>query len=117
MGTFSNMITATFSSPSEQPAAALAHWRATPPAWLPSQYREIDDSYNSVTWEWRHTQWGMKLVSLNGLLGGATSYRITALFESDGGFGSRITVNGAPDDKTQAAIEAAAQSFLVGGAI
>jgi hypothetical protein len=117
MGTLSNMITAQFSSPSEQPAAALAHWRATPPAWLPGDYREIDDSYNSVTWEWRHTQWIMKLVTLNGLLGGTTCYRITALFESDGGFGSRITVDGNPDDKTQAAIESAATSYQVGGTI
>ena len=117
MGTLSNMITAQFSSSNEQPDAALAHWRATPPEWLPKQYREVEDSYNSVTWEWRHTQWIMKLVTLNGLLGGATCNRITVLFQSDGGFGSKITVDGNPDDKTQAAIEAAAKSYQVGGTI
>jgi hypothetical protein len=117
MGSLSSMLTAQFSDPREQPAAALAHWRATPPEWLPARYGEIEDSYNSVTWEWRHVQLMMRIIPFAGWFGGATCYRITALFESDGAFGSRITVNGTVDERTQDSIEAAAEHFQLGGTV
>ena len=117
MGSLSSSLTAQFSARGEPPGSALARWRATPPAWLPAHYGEIEDSYNSVTWEWRHKQLSMKLLPFSGVFGGATCYRITALFEDDGAGGSRVTVNGQADQKTQAAIGEAAESFLVGGTV
>ena len=59
----------------------------------------------------------MKLVTLGGLLGGASVYRITAIFEDDGTRGSLITVNGAADVKTRAAIAAAADHVFAGGLV
>lgn len=117
MCALSSNLTAHFSEPREQPNAAMAHWRTTRPAWLPAHYKEIDTSYNSVTWEWRHVGWPMRIIPFAGFLSGATCYRITALFESDGGFGSSITVNGQADLKTQDAISSAAQQYEPGGAI
>lgn len=117
MCALSSNLTAHFTEPHEQPDAAMAHWRTNRPAWLPDHYREIDNSYNSVTWEWRHIQWFMRFIPFAGFFGGATCYRITALFESDGAFGSSITVNGQADLKTQEAISSAAQQYEPGGAI
>ena len=117
MGSISSILTAHFHEPHEQPAAALAHWRTTRPDWLPEHYREIEDSYNSVTWEWRHIQPAMRVIPFAGFFGAATCYRMTALFESDGAFGSSITVNGQCDEKTQKAIETAAEAFQVGGVV
>jgi hypothetical protein len=96
-------------------ACCIGAWRTSRPAWLPSHYREVEVSYNSVTWEWQHKQLAMKLLPFRGLFGGNTCYRITAFFESDGAFGSHVTVNGQADEKTQAAIAAAAESFQPGG--
>jgi hypothetical protein len=117
MSAISSTLTASFSAPGEPPATALARWRKTPPDWLPGRYKEIQDSYNSVTWEWRHVLMSMKLVSLGGLLGGATVYRITAIFEDDGARGTLITVNGAADVKTRAAITKAADHVFAGGLV
>ena len=117
MGSLSSILTAQFNEPRDQPATALARWRANRPSWLPSHYREIEDSYNSVTWEWRHIQWLMRVIPFAGFFGAATCYRITALFESDGGFGSHITVNGQADEKTLEAIRAAAEHFALGGTV
>jgi len=118
MSAISSTLSASFSAPGEPPAAALARWRKTPPDWLPAHYKEVDDSYNSVTWEWRHVQATMKLVTFGGLLpGAATAYRITAMFDDDGARGSRITVNGAADVKTRAAIAAAADQVFSGGLV
>jgi hypothetical protein len=116
MPSITSTLSANFSAPGEPPASALRRWRETPPDWLPSRYREIDDSYNSVTWEWRHTQLAMKLV-LGGLFGGATSYRLTSLFEDDGSGGSLVTLNGQADADTRAAIRAAADSYFEGGLV
>ena len=115
MATYSNAFTAHFSAPHDPPAAVLAQWRATRPTWLPSRYSEIDDSYNSVTWQYSHTQLLMKLVTFGGLLGGSTVYRITALFEEDGASGSAITVNGQADKYTLGAIKEAAEVYVPGG--
>jgi hypothetical protein len=38
-------------------------------------------------------------------------------FESDGGLGSDITVNGQADEKTQDAIRAAAEHLALGGTV
>jgi hypothetical protein len=99
------------------PQQALAQWRANRPAWLPSRYREIEDSYNSVTWEWRHIGALMKLVTFGGILGGQTVYRITVLFTPDQFGGSQVTVNGTADLDTRHAIEAAAKGFEEGGLV
>ena len=117
MPTLSNQFTARFRETTEQPAAALARWTETHPAWLPEAYEVIDGSYNSVTWEWRTKQFVMKILPFSGLFGGKTAYRITAHFESDGGLGSVVTVVGQADDKTRAEIQAAAENYLVGGAV
>jgi hypothetical protein len=117
MPSISSSLTARFSARTEPPASALARWRKTPPDWLPSRYVEVDDSYNSVTWEWRQQQAMMRLVTLNGLLGGVTCYRLTALFEDDGSGGSRITLDGQADRATRAAIVAAADSVFEGGLV
>ena len=109
----SSGITAHFSAPGDPPSSALARWRATPPDWLPSRYGEVEDSYKSVTWEWRHTGLAMKLVG-GAMFGGRTVYRITALFDDDGAGGSRITVNGQADEETRAAIAAAADTVFGG---
>jgi hypothetical protein len=111
-----NRLTARFAAPGEPPMQALARWRSSRPEWLPAAYREIEDSYKSVTWEWRHTGALMKLVG-GGLFGGQEVYRITALFDDDGAGGSRITVNGQADEDTRAAIRAAAESYVEGGIV
>jgi hypothetical protein len=115
--TISTTLTARFTAPSEPPEAALARWRAHRPEWLPDHYHEIDESYNSVTWEWRHTPLSMRLVPFAKMFGGQTAYRITALFEGDGRLGTRITVNGSCDDQTHAAIAAAAEEVIEGGVV
>jgi hypothetical protein len=99
------------------PQQALAQWRADRPAWLPARYREIEDSYTSVTWQWRHVGAVMKLVSFGGLLGGQTVYRITAVFSPDQVGGSLVTVNGTADPETRHAIDVAAQGFEEGGLV
>ena len=114
MPSITSTLTARFSATGESPASARERWRATTPDWLPRRYGEIDDSYNSVTWQWKHTQLVMKLVA-GGLFGGTTAYRLTALFEDDAAGGSRITVNGQADADTRAAIQAAADSYFEGG--
>lgn len=116
MGALTTDLTAQFSVPGQQPNATLAKWRAKQPDWLDSSYKEINDSYNSVTWEMRHTQFLMKLVG-GKFVGGSTVYRITALFDDDGFGGSRITVNGSADKRTRAAIKEAADSFVEGGLV
>jgi hypothetical protein len=116
-GSISSALTARFSAAGEPPAAALAKWRANRPGWLPDRYEEIEDSFESVTWQWRHEQLAMKLIPFSGFFGGATSYRITALFQDDGAGGSRITVNGEADSDTRAAIGAAAESVAEGGIV
>src|SRR5436305_13222145 len=98
MAGISNTITAKFSAPGEAPPQALARWRSDRPDWLPDEYKEIEDSYKSVTWEWRHTGLAMKLVG-GGFFGGSEVYRITALFNDDGARGPAITVNGQVDDR------------------
>jgi hypothetical protein len=117
MSAISSTLTARFSAPGEPPAASLARWRESPPAWLPECYKEIDRSYNSVTWEWRHTPLSMKLTVIGKWFGGETSYRLTALFLDDGAGGSKITVNGGCDDDTHAAIRAAAEQVVEGGVV
>jgi hypothetical protein len=114
--TLSNTITAKFSAPGEAPMQALARWRSTRPDWLPDHYKEIEDSYKSVTWEWRHTPMSMKLVG-GGLFGGRSVYRITASFSDDGAGGSAITVNGQADDHTYKAIVEASDSYAAGGIV
>jgi hypothetical protein len=116
-GATSSALTARFSVAGEPPATALAKWRTTRPAWLPGRYEEIEDSFDSVTWQWRHKQAAMKLIPFSGFFGGATVYRITALFQDDGAGGSRITVNGEADPDTRAAIGAAAESVFEGGIV
>ena len=75
----------------EPPAAALAGWRRQRPEWLADHYQQIDESYNSITWEWRHTPLSMKLVPFAGAMGATTVYRLTALFQDDGaGGGARL---------------------------
>lgn len=110
----STIFTAYFDIP-EPPDKGLAKWRAGHPDWLPARYKEIEDSYNSVTWEWRHLQGIMALVTFGGLLGGATVYRVTALFEPNAYGGSHVTVNGTADVDTRQAIARAAKEFDVGG--
>ncbi len=113
MGAISSGLTARFSAPNESPASALARWRSTRPAWLPDRYKEIEDSCKSVTWEWRHTGLMMKMVA-GGPFGGRTVYRLTALFDDDGAGGTVVTVNGQADEKTRAAINAAADTVFEG---
>jgi hypothetical protein len=110
----SAQLTARFSA-RESPASALAKWRATHPDWLPDHYEQIDESYNSITWEWRHTPMSMKFVPFGAALGGRTVYRLTALFQADGAGGSRITVNGSCDQDTHRAIHAATTDLQEGG--
>src|SRR3954469_16922568 len=115
--TISSGFTAKFGGNYGDPAGStLASWRATPPPGLPSKYEEIEDSYKSVTWEWRHTPLSMKLVG-GGFFGGRSVYRITALFEDDGRGHVTITVNGTADDETQKGIEAAAEQYFAGGIV
>ena len=116
MSAISSGLTAHFSAPGEPPARALAQWRSERPSWLPSKYDEVEDSYKSVTWEFRHTPLSMKLVG-GGFFGGRTVYRLTAMFDDDGRGGSKITVNGAADDETREAIRAAAEDFFEGGIV
>jgi hypothetical protein len=117
MATLSDQFMAHFRLTNLQPAAALAQWTETHPGWLPEDYKVIDGSYNSVTWQWLTKQFVMKLLPFSSLFGGQTAYRITAQFESDGGLGTVVTVNGQADDKTRAAIQASAENYLVGGAV
>jgi len=113
----STSFSAQFKS-ADPPDRALAQWRATRPDWLPPKSKEIQDSYNSVTWEWRHTSLMMRLVTFNGLLAlGASVYRVTALFAADELGGSKITVNGMADVKTREAIQHAALGFEAGGLV
>jgi hypothetical protein len=115
--TISSSLTATFSAPGEAPAAALASWRSDRPAWLPDHYQQIDESYDSLTWEWRRTPMSMKLVPFAKFFGGQTAYRLTAVFQDDGAHGSRITVDGSCDDGTHKAIAAAAEKVVEGGVV
>jgi hypothetical protein len=108
-------MTATFTAPSERPEVALASWRANRPAWLPDHYKEINDSYESVTWEWRHKEGMMKVIPGAKFFAGEACYRITALFKSDGHFGSVITVNGDADRHTREALSQAAEKYVEGG--
>ena len=108
MASITSTLTAVFHEPALAPSIALGRWRNSPPQWLPRKYQEVDDSYNSVTWEWRHTGF---------LSPGATVYRVTALFDDDGSGGSRITVNGQADQKTRQAMAAAAVQVFDGGLV
>jgi len=119
VGAISTGLTARFTEPGERPQAARERWKKERPAWLPDHYRELEElaSYNSITWEWRHTQASMKLVLFSRFFGGQTVYRITALFEDDGRFGSIITVNGLADPKTRTAIQEAAEGYYAGGVV
>jgi hypothetical protein len=99
------------------PDKALAQWRADRPPWLPSRYQIIEDSYNSLTWEWSHVGALMKIVTFGGLLGGQTVYRVTALFSADQLGGSLVTVNGTADPETRHGIQAAALGFEEGGLV
>jgi hypothetical protein len=99
------------------PQKALAQWRANRPPWLPNRYQIIEDSYNSVTWQWSHVSFLMKIVTFGGLLGGQTVYRVTALFSPDQFGGSLVTVNGTADPETRRAIEAASTGFEPGGLV
>jgi hypothetical protein len=108
MASITTTLTAVFQEPALAPAIALERWRSSPPQWLPNKYQEVDDSYNSVTWEWRRTGF---------LTPGATVYRLTALFDDDGSGGARVTVNGQADDKTRQAIAAAAVQVFDGGLV
>jgi hypothetical protein len=110
----SAQLTAHFSA-REPPALALATWRAQRPEWLPDHYKQIDESYNSITWEWRHTPLSMKLVPFGGAMGGKTVYRLTALFQDDGAGGSKVTINGSCDQATHKAIHAATADVQEGG--
>src|SRR3954454_16058645 len=115
--TISTGFTAKFSGNYGDTAqGTLASWRASPPPWLPSKFQEIEESYKSVTWEWRHTPLSMKLVG-GGFFGGGRGYRITALFEDDGRGHVTITVNGEADEETQKAIQASAEQYFPGGIV
>jgi hypothetical protein len=116
MGDMISELTAQFSVAGQKPNTALARWRASRPEWLGSHFKEISDSYNSVTWEQRHTQLLMKLVG-GSFFGGQTVDRLTALFEDNGHGGSTITVNGSADPKTRAAIRSAAEKYYEGGIV
>jgi hypothetical protein len=99
----------------EPPAVALATWRAQRPEWLPDHYQQVDESYNSITWEWRHTPLSMKIVPFGGAMGGKTVYRLTALFQDDGAGGSKVTINGSCDQETHRAIHAVTADVQEGG--
>jgi hypothetical protein len=99
----------------EPPLEALAAWRRQPPEWLSDHYQQVDESYDSITWEWRHTPLSMKLVPFAGAMGGRTVYRLTALFQDDGAGGSRVTINGSCDPDTHRAIHAATPDIQEGG--
>jgi hypothetical protein len=102
-------------SVSEPPAAGLASWKAQNPPWLPDHYHMVDESYDSLTWEWRHTPLMMKFVPFGAAAGGQTVYRLTALFQDDGAGGSKVTLNGSCDADTHRAIHAATADVQEGG--
>jgi hypothetical protein len=116
MPALSATLTARFELPQEAPPQALARWRAERPSWLAAHYVEVDESYKTITWEWSHTPFSMKLVG-GGAFGGHEVFRLTAVFDDDGDGGTHVTVNGTAEEQTREAIRAAADSFVVGGVV
>ncbi len=96
-----------------RPDSALASWRAQPPSWINQYgYKQIDESFNSLVFERRHTSKLAKAFGLDAFSFGMweSVQRLTALFVDDGSGHTRITINGYADPKARGEIEAYAQA-------
>jgi hypothetical protein len=88
-----------------KPEAAIASWKAAPPAWVgEGGLQLVDESYNGLVYEGSsaHTKFGRLFASGN--------YRLSLLFASDGRFGSVLTINGKAPPKLQELIRADANA-------
>lgn len=100
-------ITTQFALPNA-PAALMAQWRATPPAFLAEDdYQLADEAFDTLVFEADATSLGTRLL----MFGSAkTLYRLMIKFESDGAAGTRLTITGQAIEKVRDRIaEAAAE--------
>lgn len=92
-----------------KPEAALAAWKATPPDAL-AGYALVDEAYNALTFEQRKADIVGRIMEFsmfglgNRLVPTKSVYKVTARFESDGRFGSLVTVIGQAEAGTRAAL-------------
>jgi hypothetical protein len=100
-------ITTQFGLP-DAPAALMAQWRDTPPAFLAEgNYQLADEAFDTLVFEADATSLGTRLL----MFGSAkTLYRLMIKFESDGAAGTRLTITGQAVEKVRDRIaEAAAE--------
>ena len=99
-------ITTQFTLP-EPPAALMAQWRDTPPAFLAEgKYKLVDEAYDALVFEADATSVGTRLL----MFGTAkTLYRLSIVFNAEG-TGTRLTLTGQAIEKVRDRIaEAAAE--------
>ena len=86
---------------------SMQSWKASPPQFL-SEYKPVDESYNSLTYERRFMELPMKITNALslGLFGrqGESVWRVTVRFDADGDDRTRATLVGIADEKTRAAL-------------
>lgn len=85
-------------------------WRADAPRALAAGgFDQVDESYNSITYEASYYDWPQKLLFVTtcgfallfkGFM--ASNYKVTARFDEDGSSGTRVTITGKADPGTRA---------------
>jgi hypothetical protein len=91
----------------EPATTSMQSWKASPPEFL-SEYKPVDESYNSLTYEKRFMELPMKITNALslGLFGrqGESVWRVTVRFDADGDHRTKATLVGIADEKTRAAL-------------
>ena len=91
----------------EPATTSMQSWKASPPEFL-SEYKPVDESYNSLTYEKRFMELPMKITNALslGLFGrqGESVWRLTVRFDADGDSRTKATLVGIADEETRAAL-------------
>src|SRR3954447_1471126 len=96
---------------------ALERWRSDPPAVIPKyDFKIVDESYNSLSYEHKYLDWPQK-ITIAGSLGVAllfkgfmqSVFRFTVRFDEAGPTETRVTLVGTCHPKTRAELEALAE--------
>ena len=85
-------------------------WRAeTPQALTQGDFEQVDESYNSITYESRYYDWPAKVLFVStcgfalifkGFM--ESIYNVTARFDKEGEAGAKVTITGKADPDTRA---------------
>jgi len=89
----------------ERPQDVMAAWQRQPPAWVgEGDYRGVDESFETLVYERRHTPRWARVFGLNWFGGWESVYRVSIRFDAAGAWATKVTISGRADERARAAI-------------